>query len=103
MKRLVAAVVVVALIGLALPVLAAENVAGTWKWTTNFGGQSRDSTVKLKLEGEAVRKARAAAFSNLGDYYRIDTYRNFVVDTFVNLEYLGRELGVLRPGERMAG
>ena len=24
---------------------------GVWKWTTEFGGQKRENTVKLKLDG----------------------------------------------------
>jgi hypothetical protein len=51
MKRLMAAAFV-AIVGLATAVLAAENVAGTWKWTTSFGGQTRESTLKLKMEGD---------------------------------------------------
>ena len=54
MKRLVAALMVVAVVSVAMPAVAAENVAGTWKWTTSFGGQSRDSTVKLKMDGDKL-------------------------------------------------
>jgi hypothetical protein len=34
--------------------VAAENPTGTWKWTTNFGGQSRDATLKLKMDGDKL-------------------------------------------------
>ena len=38
---------------------------------------------------------------NLGDYYLIDTRRNWVSRTHVDLEKLGRELEVLQPWERL--
>jgi len=53
MKRLVAAAIALALVGLISPAKAAD-ATGTWKWTTNFGGQSRDSTLKLKQEGDKL-------------------------------------------------
>ncbi len=39
---------------------------------------------------------------NLGDYYRIDVYRNCVVDHHVDLEELGVDLEVLLPQELLA-
>jgi hypothetical protein len=50
----VATVVVVALVALAVPAVAAENPTGTWKWTTSFGGKTRESTLKLKMEGDKL-------------------------------------------------
>jgi hypothetical protein len=35
-------------------VRAAENPTGTWKWSVEFGGQKRDMTLKLKLEGDKL-------------------------------------------------
>src|SRR5204862_1357345 len=46
MKRLIASVVVVAIVGLAAQAMAAD-ATGTWKWTVSFNGQTRDSTLKL--------------------------------------------------------
>jgi len=63
MKRLVAAVFV-AVIGLATVALAAENVAGTWKWTTSFGGQTRESTLKLKQDGDKLSGVYVGGQSN---------------------------------------
>lgn len=33
---------------------AAENPTGTWKWEVKFNDQSREVTLKLKLEGEKL-------------------------------------------------
>jgi hypothetical protein len=52
MKRLAAAALVLIFAGTAL---AADNPTGTWKWTTmGQGGQARETTLKLKLEGDKL-------------------------------------------------
>jgi hypothetical protein len=54
MKRLLSiamGLLVVAVVGIAQ---AAENPTGTWKWETNFGGKTRENTLKLKLEGDKL-------------------------------------------------
>jgi hypothetical protein len=33
------------------------NPSGTWKWTIEFGGQTREATLKLKLEGDNLKGA----------------------------------------------
>jgi hypothetical protein len=53
MRRLFAAALVVTLAG-TIGALRADdkpNPTGTWKWTVNFGGQEREMTLKLKLDG----------------------------------------------------
>lgn len=53
MKRLVLTAVVLALVGSA----RAEDKAGpsgTWKWSVEINGQTRETTLKLKAEGEKV-------------------------------------------------
>jgi hypothetical protein len=57
MKRLVAAAAVVVILTGSVGLLRAEDKAdptGTWKWTVNFGGQEREMTLKLKLEGDKL-------------------------------------------------
>jgi len=54
MKRLVAATIALALIGLVRPAVGADDPTGTWKMETTFGGKTRESTLKLKLEGDKV-------------------------------------------------
>jgi len=63
MKRFVAAAVAVAFLGLIGSAIAAD-ATGTWKWTTNFGGQSRESTAKLKQEGEKLTGVYVGGQSN---------------------------------------
>jgi hypothetical protein len=37
----------------------------------------------------------------LGRYYIVDLYHNLVVDTYVDIEQLGREIGVLAEWESL--
>jgi len=59
MRRLVTVVLVVGCAGLVTPARADDkaNPTGTWKWTVSFGGQSRDATLKLKLDGDKLTGA----------------------------------------------
>jgi hypothetical protein len=54
MKRLMAAAVTFVLLGMVSPAMAAENPTGTWKWTASAGGQDREQTLTLKLEGDKL-------------------------------------------------
>jgi len=63
MKRLIALAVIVAVIGVARIAIAAD-ASGTWKWTTNFNGQTRDSTLKLKQEGDKLTGVYVGGQSN---------------------------------------
>jgi len=59
MRRLLAAALVLGFLGLASAALAEDkpDPTGTWKWTVKFGDQSREMTLKLKLEGEKLTGA----------------------------------------------
>jgi hypothetical protein len=53
MKRMAAVVCVLAVVGMA----GADdkpNPTGTWKYTVDVNGQSRDVTIKLKLDGDKL-------------------------------------------------
>ena len=52
MRRLLVAALVVAFVGMVSLAQAADkpNPTGTWKWSVTFGGQTREMTLKLKLE-----------------------------------------------------
>lgn len=57
MKRLLTAAVglaIMAVVATAGVARAAENPTGTWKWEVKFNNQSRDITLKLKLDGEKL-------------------------------------------------
>ncbi len=57
---------------------------------------------RLLDDGETVRAARGdQARKDLGDYYRLDFKRNAVVEKDVDVEQLGRKLGVLQPYEHL--
>jgi len=54
MKRLLAVAALLAVVGMVRPVLGADNPTGTWKWSEERGGQSRERTLKLKLDGDKL-------------------------------------------------
>lgn len=58
MKRFALAVTVVALVGTSV-VQAADkpDPTGTWKWSATFGDQTREFTLKLKLDGDKLTGA----------------------------------------------
>ena len=59
MRRLLAATLVLALVGMATLAQAQDkpNPTGTWKWSVKIGEQTRDITLKLKLEGDKLTGA----------------------------------------------
>ena len=56
MKRSALLALALVLMGLADRAQAADkpDPTGTWKWSVNFNNQSRDVTLKLKLEGDKL-------------------------------------------------
>jgi hypothetical protein len=56
---------------------------------------------KLSQEQEKIARCRESsrAFDALGRFYRLDTHRNSITARGVDLEDLGRELGVLAQWE----
>lgn len=57
MKRQLAAALglaIVAVMASAGIARAADDPTGTWKWEVKFNGQSRDVTLKLKLDGDKL-------------------------------------------------
>jgi hypothetical protein len=59
MRRLVAAALVLTFAGLAGPARAEDkpNPTGTWKWTVTRNDQTREVTLKLKLDGDKLTGA----------------------------------------------
>jgi hypothetical protein len=58
MRRLATVVVATALFGcLAGLARGADDPTGTWKWETEVNGQKRESTLKLKLDGDKLTGA----------------------------------------------
>jgi hypothetical protein len=66
MKRVAVAALVVAFVGVA-GLARAEDKSdpnGTWKWTINFGNQSREVTLKLKQDGDKLTGTITAGRDN---------------------------------------
>jgi hypothetical protein len=59
MKRLAMMVAVVVVIGLTGALRADDKptLTGSWKWSVEVNGQTRESTLKLKLEGDKLTGA----------------------------------------------
>jgi hypothetical protein len=57
----------------------------------------------LVKQGEVLRATRGEGIARqeFGAYYRLDTHNNLVVDKHVDLEELARQLGALKPYERV--
>jgi hypothetical protein len=58
----------------------------------------------LAQNGEALRQCRETSrwYLDLGDHYIVDIFRNAISDKHVDIEALGRELGVLSASEQLA-
>jgi hypothetical protein len=58
---------------------------------------------KLKADGELLKKCRedSPSYHNLGDWFLIDVTINGVIGTDIDIVEKGRELGVLKPWERL--
>jgi hypothetical protein len=55
----------------------------------------------LAREQRALRITRDRWRDDLGDFYILDRSQNSVVQTHVDLEVLAREMGLLRPWEKL--
>jgi hypothetical protein len=53
-KPIILALTFLALSAFSLPAIAADDATGTWKWTTTFGDKTRETTAKLKQDGEKL-------------------------------------------------
>jgi hypothetical protein len=60
---------------------------------------TKNALVKRANRNLAHENERLRFNRRTGDYMRYDLLKNAVIDTAVNLVELGKELGVLRPGE----
>jgi hypothetical protein len=64
MRRLVAAAMMLAFVGLVSPARAADDPTGTWKWTVKFGDNTFEASLKLKLEGDKLTGAVGGGQNN---------------------------------------
>lgn len=63
MKRLMAVVMAVAVVGF-VGVATAADATGTWKWTSTRGDKSFEASVKLKQDGDKLTGAYVGGQSN---------------------------------------
>jgi hypothetical protein len=58
---------------------------------------------KLAKQHEAVRscRARTRAYNHLGRYHLLDIHRNQVLDSHIDIQTLGRKLGVMGEEETL--
>jgi hypothetical protein len=54
MKSVLCIVLGLVTLGLAGTAVGADDPSGTWKWQVEFGGQKRDVSLTLKLEGDKL-------------------------------------------------
>jgi len=97
MKRLVAAALLLAFVGLVSPARAAEDPTGTWKWSTTFGDNTIESTLKVKLEGDkltGVYVGRNNTESPISD----GTFKDNVVKFNVVREFNGNKFTIKYSG-----
>jgi hypothetical protein len=57
---------------------------------------------RLAKDGECLRKLRSRFVGDDGEWVIIESSRNLILHHDIDLETLGRELGALRPYERLA-
>lgn len=57
MTRLASVASLLLVLALANLAQAADDPTGTWKWSTMFNNQTREQTLKLKLEGDKLTGA----------------------------------------------
>ena len=63
MKRLLMTAIAALVVGFVSSAIAAD-ATGTWKWTTTFNNQTRDSTLKLKQDGDKLNGVYVGGQSN---------------------------------------
>ena len=100
MRRLTAAALVVAFVGLVGVARAADapSPTGTWKGTVKFGDQEREFTLKLKAEGD---KLTGSMSGRQGQENKIEdgTYKNGEVAFKVTREFNGQKFVIKYKGK----
>jgi hypothetical protein len=102
MRRLAGVVVLVAVAGF-LGAARADDKAdptGTWKWTVEFGGQQREQTVKLKLDGDKLTGALLGR-NNQETPIEDGTFKNGEVSFKVTRERQGQKTTTKYTGKVM--
>jgi len=91
MRTFIAATMVLAFVGLASTAKAAEDPAGTWKVELNFGGKTRESTLKIKLDGEKLTGVYVGGQNNTETPIENGSYKDGKVSFTVTREFNGNK------------
>jgi len=97
MKRLVAAAVLLAFVGVVGSARAAEDPTGTWKWSTTFGDNTIESTLKVKLEGDKLTDVYVGR-NNTESPISDGTFKDNVVKFNVVREFNGNKFTIKYSG-----
>ncbi len=101
MKRLTAAALAVAFVGL-VSVARAEDKAGptgTWKWTVKFGDNELNFTLKLKAEGDKLTGTMSGPREGTESKIEDGTYKNGEVAFKVTRERNGQKFVIKYKGK----
>lgn len=77
---------------------AAEDPTGTWTWKTERNGQSRESTLKLKLEGDKLTGAMVGR-NNAETAISDATYKDGELSFNVTREFNGNKFTMKYSGK----
>ena len=101
MKRLTAAALAVAFVGL-VGVARAEDKAGptgTWKWTVTFNDQELNFTLKLKAEGDKLTGTLSGPREGMESKIEDGTYKDGEVAFKVTRERNGQKFVIKYKGK----
>src|SRR5947208_2677474 len=90
MKALAIAAMAAGLLGLAGATRADDkknDPTGTWKWTTEKGGQKRETTLKLKLDGDKLTGTISGFGKDMENKIEDGKFKDGVVTFTVNREF----------------
>jgi hypothetical protein len=91
MRTLAVAALVVGLSGLAGAQDKKADPTGTWKWTVERGGQKREQTLKLKLDGDKLTGAMVGR-NNMETAIEDAKYKDGEVSFTVTRERMGNKI-----------
>jgi hypothetical protein len=91
MRTLAVAALVVGLSGLAGAQDKKADPTGTWKWTVERGGQKREQTLKLKLDGDKLTGAMVGR-NNMETAIEDGKYKDGEVSFTVTRERQGNKI-----------
>jgi hypothetical protein len=87
MRAIIAAGLALGLVGLAGAQDKKNDPTGTWKWTTERGGQKREQTLKLKLDGDKLTGSLPGRKDDMATKIEDGTFKDGEVSFTVTREF----------------